>query len=104
MGESALLGQVVANPISNRLSRVFGISELKIAPAFVTGSVLPQARLTLSQQISRNLNFTYITDLTNSNQQIFQIEWAINETYSAVATRDQNGLFGIDIYYKKKFK
>lgn len=104
LGESALLSQVVASPISDRLSRVFGITELKIAPAFVTGSVLPQARLTLSQQISRNLNFTYITDVTNSNTQIFQIEWSISDKWSAVATRDQNGLFGVDFYYKRKFK
>ncbi len=104
IGESALLSQVVASPITDRLSRVFGITQLKIAPAFVTGSVLPQARVTLSQQVARNLNFTYITDVTNSNTQIFQIEWSISDKWSAVATRDENGLFGIDFYYKRKFK
>ena len=104
MGESAILQQVVANPVSSQLSRVFGITEFKIAPAFVTGSVLPQARLTLSQQITSKVNFTYITDLSNSNQQIIQIEWAVSPQWSAVATRDENGLFGIDFYYKKKFK
>jgi translocation and assembly module TamB len=104
IGESALLSQVVATPLTDRLSRVFGITELKIAPAFVSGSVLPQARVTLSQQVARNVNFTYITDVTNSNTQIFQIEWSISEKWSAVATRDENGLFGVDFYYKRKFK
>ncbi|HME09125.1 MAG TPA: translocation/assembly module TamB domain-containing protein [Bryobacteraceae bacterium] len=104
IGESAILSQVVASPITDRLSRVFGITQLKIAPAFVTGSVLPQARVTLSQQVARNVNFTYITDVTNSNTQIFQVEWSIGEKWSAVATRDENGLFGIDFYYKRKFK
>ena len=104
MGESAIMQQVVANPVSSQLSRVFGITELKIAPAFVTGSVLPQARLTLSQQVASNVNFTYITDLSNSSQQILQIEWAVSPQWSAVATRDENGLFGVDFYYKKKFK
>jgi translocation and assembly module TamB len=104
VGESALLSQVVASPITDRLSRVFGITELKIAPAFVTGSVLPQARVTLSQQVARNVNFTYITDVSHSDVQIFQVEWSISDKWSAVATRDESGLFGIDFYYKRKFK
>jgi translocation and assembly module TamB len=104
VGESALLSQVVASPITDRLSRVFGITELKIAPAFVTGSVLPQARVTLSQQVARNVNFTYITDVSNPDIQILQVEWSISDKWSAVATRDENGLFGVDFYYKRKFK
>jgi len=102
MGESAVLGQVVANPVASRLQRVFGVSELKIAPAFVTGTELPEARLTLEQQVTSNLTFTYITDLTNSNEQVVRAEWALNPTWSAVATRDENGIFAIDFYYKRR--
>lgn len=104
MGESALLGQVVANPIANRLQRVFGISQLKIAPAFVSGSELPQARMTLQQQVTSNLTFTYITDLTNSNEQVVRAELAINPRWSAVATRDENGIISIDFFYKRRIR
>ena len=63
MGESALVSQAIANPLSSRLERVFGVSQLKIDPTFPSGSELPQARLTLQQQITSNLTFTYITNV-----------------------------------------
>lgn len=104
MGESALLGQVIANPVAGRLQRVFGVSQLKIAPAFVSGSELPQARMTLEQQVTHNVTFTYITDLTNTNEQVIRVEWAMNPIWSAVATRDENGIFSVDFFYKRRIK
>jgi len=104
MGESALLSQAVANPISGQLQRVFGVSQLKIDPTFTSGSELPQARLTLQQQIANGLTFTYVTDLTRSDPQIVRVEWALNPRWSLIATRDENGLFGIDFFYKRKFR
>lgn len=104
MGESAIVSQAIANPISNRLERVFGVSQLKIDPTFVSGSELPQARLTLQQQITSNLTFTYITNLQQSNDLIIRIEWALNPHWSAIATREENGMFGIDFFYKKRFR
>jgi hypothetical protein len=45
MGESAIVSKVIADPVSNRLQRVFGITQLKVDPAFTSGSQLPTARL-----------------------------------------------------------
>jgi translocation and assembly module TamB len=104
MGESAIVSQAIANPVSSRLQRVFGVSQLKIDPTFTSGSELPQARLTLQQQISSNLTFTYVTNLANTNSQIIRVEWAMNEQWSAIATRDENGRFGVDFFYKKQFR
>ncbi len=104
MGESALVSQAIANPLSSRLQRVFGVNQLKIDPTFTSGSELPQARLTLQQQITNNVTFTYITNLTQANSQIVRVEWALNEQWSAIATREENGRFGVDVFYKKKFR
>ncbi len=103
MGESAIVSQAIASPVADRLQRVFGISQVKIDPAFVTGSALPEARLTLQQRITSNITFTYTTDLSQSNAQIVRVEWAIDPRYSAVATRDENGVVGFDIFFKKQF-
>ena len=35
---------------------------------------------------------------------IIRIEWAFNPQYSAVATRDQNGIFSINFFYKRQFR
>ncbi|HLJ15485.1 MAG TPA: translocation/assembly module TamB domain-containing protein [Bryobacteraceae bacterium] len=104
MGESAIVSQAIANPIANRLQRVFGVSQLKIDPTFASGSALPQARLTLQQQVTPYITFTYTQDLTQSNAQIIRIEWAFSPRFSAVATRDVNGIFGVDFFYKKRFR
>ena len=103
MGASALVSQAIANPISGRLERFFGISRIKIDPT-LTGLTNPQARLTIEQQVTPEITFTYITDVAQANPQVIRIEWSINRQWSAVALRDENGLFGMDLYYKKRFK
>jgi translocation and assembly module TamB len=57
----------------------------------------------LEQQISRDLSITYITDLNRTQEQIVRIQWDFNRQWSAVAVRNSNGLFGIDIQYRKRF-
>ncbi len=103
MGESALLGQAIANPVANRLSRVFGVTALKIAPTFQAGSVLPQARITVEQQVSSAVTFTYSQDLSQANALLVRVEFQMSPRFSAVATRDENGVFGLDFFWKKQF-
>lgn len=104
MGASALLGSAVASPIANRLERVFGVTQLKIDPTFTSGSELPQARLTLQQQISPDLTFTYVTNVTRADPQIVRAEWTIDDNWSAIATRQENGMVGVDLFYKRRFQ
>jgi translocation and assembly module TamB len=103
-GESAILSQAVANPVANRLQRVFGVTELKIDPAITGSSPLPTAQLTLQQQVSTNLTFTYVSALDNPNSTLIRTEWALNPQWSAMAVRDQNGIFSINLLYKKQFR
>jgi translocation and assembly module TamB len=103
LGASALVGQAIANPLAGRLQRFFGVSRIKIDPQF-TGVENPQARLSLEQQVTPDITFTYITNVTRSNPQIVQIEWALNRRWSMVAIRDETGMFGLDFYYKKRLK
>lgn len=104
MGESALVSQAVAAPIASRIQRVFGVNQLKIDPTFTSGSSLPQARVTLQQQISPTIVFTYTTDLTQTTSQIIRVEWAFTPRFSAVATRDENGIVSLDFFLKKQFE
>ncbi|HEX4595269.1 MAG TPA: translocation/assembly module TamB domain-containing protein [Bryobacteraceae bacterium] len=102
MGESALVGKAVADPVASQLQRVFGVSQFKIDPTFTNGSALPTAQLTLQQQIASNLTFTYVTPLNSSNTQTIRVEWALNPQWSAVAMRDENGVFSVSFLYKKQ--
>jgi translocation and assembly module TamB len=104
LGASALVGQAIANPLSSRLQRFFGVSKLKIDPRLTGVENNPQARLTVEQQVTRTLTFTYITDLARSNQQIVRVEWWLNRQVSLVAIRDESGIFGLDVLYKKSYR
>lgn len=103
-GTNSLLGQALAAPVSSRLQRFFGVSRLKIDPQLTTLENTPQARLTIEQQISTDITLTYITNLANAQQQIVRLEWNMNKNWSVVAVREENGLFGIDFLYRKRFK
>ncbi len=104
MGASALVGQAIANPVAGRLQRFFGVSSLKIDPTISGVTNNPQAKVTLEQQITPDLTFTYITDVANAEEQVIRVEWEFSRTWSAVAMRDENGEFGVDFLYKKRFK
>jgi translocation and assembly module TamB len=104
IGASALLGQALANPVAGRLQRFFGVTKLRIDPTLQGVENNPQARLTIEQQVTPEITFTYITNITNSNPQVVRVEWALNRTWSVVALREENGLFGLDFLYKKRFK
>lgn len=104
-GASALVTQAIASPIAGRLQRFFGVSRLKIDPQ-VTGLTTNNAaaRLTVEQNVTSNLTFTYITDLSRAQAQTISIEWGFTNNWSAVAVREENGLFGIDFLYRKQLK
>ncbi len=104
MGASALLGSAIANPVAGRLQRFFGVSKLRIDPTLSGTDNNPQARLTLEQQITPSITFTYITNITTTNPQVIRVEWALSKQFSAVALREENGLFGLDFLYKRRFK
>ncbi|MBV9612192.1 MAG: translocation/assembly module TamB domain-containing protein [Acidobacteriaceae bacterium] len=102
-GGSTVLGQAIS-PASNRLSRLFGITNIKIDPMVQGITNTPQARLTVEQNISRQITVTYVTNLSQTSEQIFRLEWAFSQHYSLVAVRDDNGEFGLDIQYRQRFK
>jgi translocation and assembly module TamB len=104
MGESALLGKALADPVSSQLQRVFGVSQIKIDPTFGGGSELPEARLTLQQHIASNVTFTYVTNVNDPNSQIIRVDWALNPQWSAIGIRDQNGIVSIKLAYKRQFR
>jgi translocation and assembly module TamB len=104
-GASALVSQAIASPLTGRLQRFFGVSRLKVDPQ-VTGLTTNNAtaRIMIEQNVTSNLTLTYITDLSRAQAQSIRIEWDFTNNWSAVALREENGMFGIDFLYKKQVK
>jgi translocation and assembly module TamB len=102
MGESALVGRALADPVANQLQRVFGVSQLKINPAFANGSQLPEAQISLQQQITNDVTFTYVTGLNSANAETVRVQWTFNPQWSAEGLRDYNGIVSFNLLYKRQ--
>lgn len=101
---NGLVGQALNAQLSSRLQRFFGATRVKIDPTLLGVDNLPQARLTWEQQVSKDVTLTYITNLNRTQEQLIQVQWDLDKSWSAIAVRDPNGSFGIDFQYRKRFK
>ena len=107
-GASALLSEAISSQLGSRLERLFGITRFRVDPGLTgvgsTGSEQnAAARITVEQQIARDLTITYVSNVSSTQEQIIQVEYNVNRQVSVVALRDQNGTFGIDVKIKKRF-
>ncbi len=98
----AILGQAINQAVSNRASKIFGVSSIRINPSLGGPDNNPNARLTVEQQVSNNVTLTYITNLTRSAQQVIQFEYNINSEYTVEAIRDENGVVSFDVLIRKR--
>ena len=103
-GASALVGAAINQAVSNRVSRLFGVSAIRINPAAGGPDNNPNARLTVEQQVSSDVTITYITNLARSAQQVLQFEYNINRDYTINAIRDENGVVSFDLLIRKRRK
>jgi len=101
---TGLVGQALNSQINSRFTRFFGATRVKIDPTLIGVDNLPQARLTWEQQVSKDVTLTYITNLNHTQEQLIQVQWDLNKSWSAIAVRDPNGVFGIDFQLRKRFK
>ncbi len=99
-----LLGDAISAQLSSSVQRFFGASHVKIDPTVGYTDNLPQARLTLEQQVSKEITITYVTNLTHTQEQMVQFEYDFSAHWSFIAVRQDNGLFGVDFQYRKRFK
>ena len=108
-GASAILSEAISSQLGGRLERLFGITRFRVDPGLTgvgsTGSEQnAAARVTVEQQIARNLTITYVSNVSSTQQQVIQVEYNVDRNVSIVGLRDQNGTFGIDIKIKKRFQ
>jgi translocation and assembly module TamB len=101
-GANTLLSQALSRPFSKGLQRFFGVSRLRVDPQVGGAEAVPTARISTEQQITNDLTLIYSYNLADSEQQSVRVEWAPNRRLSFIVTRDENGLVGADVLYKKR--
>ncbi len=101
---SALLGGALNATVSNRVEKLFGVGSVKIDPAFVGTLGNSSARITVQQQISRQITATFATNVNETAQQLIQVQYDLNHDNSIVVTRDESGVFSVVYKLRKRYR
>jgi translocation and assembly module TamB len=101
---SGLLAGALSTVVSSRVEKFFGKSRIKIDPQMTGVENIPQARLSIEQSLSRDVTLTIMTNLARTQQQVVRLEWDLSREWQLIVVRDENGVFGADILYRKRFR
>jgi translocation and assembly module TamB len=101
---SALLGGALNATVSNRVNKLFGGGSVKIDPAFVGTLGNSSARITVQEQISKQVTATFATNVNSSAQQLIQVQYDLNHNNSIVVTRDESGVFSIVYKLRHRYR
>ena len=102
---NAILSEALNAANNNRLEKIFGVSRVKIDPEAGGAENNPNwTRVTIEQQISNTLTLTYITNVSQAQEQIIQAEYYLTRNISLIALRDQNGVVSFDISIRRRKK
>ena len=100
--QSVLAGQL-AGQVSSKVGKLAGISSLKIDPNIGGSGGNAGARLAIQQRVTKNLFFTFATDVTSTQGEVVQAEYQMTRKYSLSALRNQNGGYSVEVKMRKKF-
>jgi translocation and assembly module TamB len=105
-GATALLSAAISSQLGGRIEKLFGVSQFRVNP-FLAGNTTEQntaARVTVQRQVTHSLTVTYSSNATSNQQQVVEVEYAINPRVSIVGLRDINGIYSMNVKFKKRFK
>jgi len=103
-GANTMFSEAVSSPVSPGLQRFFGVTRLKVDPGIGGPGGTASPRISTEQQITNDLTLIYTFDVSSAQQQTIRVEWAPNRTWSLIVTRDEEGLVGSDVLYKKRLR
>ena len=98
----SMIASQVAGELSTGIQKLAGISSLAIDPTF-GGSQNPSARVALQQRVTKNLLFTFSTDVTQPGSEVVEGDYQINKQWSVSVQRDQVGGVSVDGRFHKQF-
>jgi translocation and assembly module TamB len=103
---NVILTEALNAAVSSRVQHLFGGSRIKIDPQGLNTetSTARGPQVTIEQQVTNNLTLTYSTNVSQTTQQIIQLEYNVSRNLSIVALRDQNGVVSFDVRIRRRKK
>jgi translocation and assembly module TamB len=99
----SMIASQAASQLSSGVQRLAGISSLEIDPTMGGNNQNPSARVAIQQRVTKDLFFTFSTDVSQPGSEIIQGEYQLNKRWSVSMARDQLGGFSVDGKYRKSF-
>jgi len=99
----SMIASQAAGELTGGLQKLAGISSLEIDPGIGGNGQSPSTRVALQQRVTKNLLFTFSTDVAQPGSEIVLGEYQINKRWSVSVERDQVGGVSVDGKYHTKF-
>jgi translocation and assembly module TamB len=99
----SMIASQAASQVGSSVQKLAGISSLAIDPTIGGNNQNPSARVAIQQRITKNLLFTFSTDVSQPGSEIVQGEYQVNKRWSVSMARDQLGGVLVDGRYHKRF-
>lgn len=99
----SMIASGAASELSGSVQKLAGLSSLQIDPLLGGNNQNPSARIALQQRVSKNLLFSFSTDVSQPGSEVVQGEYQITKRWSASVTRDQLGGVSVDGKYHTRF-
>ena len=100
----ALLGGALNATVSSRVQKLFGAGAVKVDPNYLGVLGNSTTRITVEEQLSKYVTFTYATDVNTTAQQLLQAEIAINRHVSLLVARDESGVFSMVLKAVRRYR
>jgi len=100
----ALLGGALNATVSSRVQKLFGAGSVKVDPNYIGALGNSTSRITVEEQLGRNITLTYATNVDTTGQQLLQAEVAINRHVSVLVARDESGVFSMVIKATRRYR
>ena len=78
----SMIASQVAGQLSSGIQKLAGISSLQIDPTLGGNNSNPSARIAIQQRVTKNLLFSFSTDVSQPGSEIVQGEYQINKRWS----------------------
>jgi translocation and assembly module TamB len=100
----ALLGGALNATVSSRVQKLFGAGSVKVDPSYLGALGNSTTRITVEEQLGKNLTLTYATNVNTTAQQLLQAEIAINRHVSLLVARDESGVFSMVVKATRRYR
>ncbi len=100
----ALLGGALNAAVSSRVQKLFGVGSVRVDPNFVGALGESTARVTVEEQVGKNLTLTFATNVNTTAQQLLQAEYDLTHNVSIIAVRDEADVFSMYLQIRGRHK